>query len=1023
MLDPSGPVRTRIRGAGRATTLAVVTAALVSGAGLPVLATASAESVAPKRIGSAPVAPRDAVKAAAPDADTQLDLGITLEPRDQAALTTFVTGVSTPGSPLYKHYLGTGEFGKRFGADPATVASVRAALTAAGLHPGEVGANGLTIPVKATVAEAEKAFDTDFAGYTLADGTPALANTKAPAIRGDLAGRIASVSGLNTTVKAVSRAVPKEKAKPKSDAASTGTPMSARNIGANRQMCSVWSNKLANDYTYAFLEGRDYYSPASLATAYDMNDMPDGGSGATVAILSLENYDSAAVSRWQGCTGTKANVSNVRAYGTDAAPKLYDAQGYPNEGWETALDIEMVAGMAPGSNILVYQGNTTEAGVLATYQRIVNENRASVVSISWGRCEASTSDSAINLVLQQAAAQGQSVVAASGDSGASGCYNSNGSLATVTDNPASLPYATGVGGTSHTGISQFPYQSVWNRYGGASGGGVSKWWRLDDTVNPAGSLHAPGYNGQVCNAGAGQSCRQVPDVAALADPNTGYFVIGGRDDEDWNIWGGTSAAAPLWAAIVATANVSTQCAANGPVGFLNPALYKLAGNSAVFGDVTAGNNALTGYDNNGNVVGYGSGYNATSGYDLATGLGSPKGRGLIAALCHQLPSQPAGTYTSLQPKRLLDTRTPGIASRTATTLKIAGDGVSGVPANASTVVLNVTAANSNGPGFLTAWPTGTPMPVSSNLNWMQGSVAVPNLVTVPVGTDGKVSLFNGSWTGSIRMVVDVFGYYTPDTAGAKFKPLTPTRVFDTRYAGDANVAQGQIGGKKQIDVKIAGGVSAKGAPLGVPATGVTAVVLNTTVTRGKGNGWMTVFPTGVSPVPTASNLNWTDAQTVPNLVIVPIGADGKVSFYNAMDGTVDVLADVFGYFTADGSGATFHSAGPARLVDTRWGKGVPAAGQINDGTVLRVNLNDDGVLAGATSVVLNVTVTGTHWSGVLNAWADGTARPSSSNLNWTAGSQTIANSVIVPIQNGWVDIESNSPTDVIVDVMGYYSAS
>ncbi|MEV6210355.1 S53 family peptidase [Kitasatospora sp. NPDC051914] len=1010
MLDPSGPTRTRMRAAGRATTLAVATAALVSGAGLPVLATAQAESLAPKRIGSAPVVPKGAVKTAAPADGTELDLSITLQPKDQTALTTFVNAVSTPGSPLYKHYLGTGEFGKRFGADPATVASVRAALTEAGLHPGEIGANGLTIPVKATVAEAKKAFNTDFAGYKLSDGTTAYANTQAPAVRGDLAGKIAGVVGLDTTATYKPRSVVKSKAAIKGPAIDSEK---SRNIGAYPQLCSEWKTILGNA---GLVDGQHYYSSAALAQAYDVYGIADGAAGSTIAILSLENYDTRAAAAWQSCNGTKTSVTNIPMPGfVTKAPDVDHG-----EGGETALDVDTVSSLAPGASILVYQGVNNGQGVIDTYQRIVNDNRAQVVSISWGRCEAerdSGRENTLNLILKQAAAQGQSVVAAAGDAGSTDC-NGSGLNENVlnTDSPASQPYATGVGGTSHSGLGTFPGPiSVWNHDGGSGGGGLSTRWALSDTDFPWNAQHAAQYS-NVCGAAAGSSCRQVPDVSALADPSHGYLIFTDIDAEGtlWaNIYGGTSAAAPLWAALVALANSSTDCAANGPVGYLNPILHKLDG--SVFNDVTIGNNDISGSGK----------YSALAGYDLASGLGSPKGRAVMSALCQQLPSQPAGTYTSVQPKRLLDTGVPGVASRTATTLQVAGSANSGVPAGVTSVVLNVTVANTNGPGYLTAWPTGKTMPLSSNLNWMQGSVAVPNVVTVPVGTDGNVSLFNGSWTGPVRMVVDLMGYYTPDTAGATFKPLAPTRLFDTRYAGDANVAQAPVGGKKKIDVKVAGGVSAKGVSLGVPDTGVTAVVLNTTVTRGQGNGWMAVYPTDPTGtfVPKSSNLNWTNGQTVPNLVVVPVGADGKVTFYNGLDGTVDVLADVFGYFTSDASGSKFHVAGPKRLVDTRTGKGAPYAGKIGDGNVLHVNLNDNGVLSGATSVVLNITVTNTQWGGYLNAWPGGTARPASSNLNWTAGSQTIANSVIVPVNNGTVDIATNSPADVIVDLMGYYSVN
>ena len=255
-------------------------------------------------------------------------------------------------------------------------------------------------------------------------------------------------------------------------------------------------------------------------------------------------------SRWQGCTGTKANVSNVRAYGTDAAPKLYDAQGYPNEGWEDRPRHRDGGRHGPRIEHPGCTQGHAQGGVLATYQRIVNENRASVVSISWGRCEASTSDSAINLVLQQAAAQGQSVVAASGDLGASGCYNSNGSLATVTDNPASLPYATGVGGTSHTGISQFPYESVWTC--GASGGGVSKWWRLDTPSTRPVRCTRPIRRGLQrrsrselpSGAGRGRAGRPEHRVLRHRRPRRRGLEHLGRHQPAAPIWGGTRSPTP-----------------------------------------------------------------------------------------------------------------------------------------------------------------------------------------------------------------------------------------------------------------------------------------------------------------------------------------------------------------------------------------------------------------------------------------------------------------------------------------------
>ncbi|GAA1140417.1 subtilase family serine protease [Kitasatospora gansuensis] len=980
------------RSAGRATALIAATAALVAGAGLPV-ATATAADSATERVGSAPVAPKGAVRTDAPTGGTELDLSITLEPRNAAELAGFVNAVSTPGSPQYGQYLATGEFGRRFGATPAAVESVRKALRAAGLTPGEVGANGLTIPVKATVEQAAKAFDTGFAGYRLADGSTALANTEAPALRGGAAKLVAGVTGLETVGKQKPRNALKQRiAVPRTDA----TGVEPRNIGSTPSLCSSWRNFLAtpNQNSDARYDGVDYYSSGALAEAYDVNGLADGAAGSTVAVISFENYSYEAIQAYQACNGTKAAVSNVRVGGVDAPPDVENG-----EGGETALDVETIASLAPGASILVYQGANTGQGVLDTYRRVVDENRAQVISVSWGRCEArrdSSAENTLNLTLQQAAAQGQSVVVASGDAGSTDCGSENPTLLNV-DSPASQPYATGIGGTSHSGLGKFPGPiSVWNTGGGGGGGGVSTRWALSNTTFPWNSATAPGYS-NLCGAVAGQTCRQVPDVSALADPNVGYLVAdyATASTAYIGIYGGTSGAAPLWAALIAQANASTACAAKGPVGYLNPKLRALTGNSSALNDVTLGNNDIGGVGK----------YAAAAGYDLASGAGSPKGRGLINALCQALPVQPAGTFKPVQPERLLDTRDTGkVAGLGTASVQVTGR--AGVPAGATAAVLNVTVTDVAAGGYLTAYPSGTPKPTSSNLNWA-GGLTVPNLVTVPIGADGKVNLFNGSGSPS-HFIADISGYYVAGTSGSTLTPAGPTRLLDTRENA-STLAAGQ-----SLDLQVSGRA-------GLPASGITAVILNTTVDRAQGGGYLTAWPSG-QPRPVSSNLNWVPGQVVPNLVIVPVGANGKVSLFNGSGGRVDVIADVFGYFSADAAGGKFHNAGPKRLMDTRSGQGAPQPAALTNNQVVHLNLDDNGALKGATSVVLNVTVTETTDGGYLNVWPGNTARPGSSNLNWSKG-KTIANLVTVPIKDGVVDLAASSggTTQVIVDLFGYYS--
>ncbi|MEV4612253.1 S53 family peptidase [Kitasatospora sp. NPDC049258] len=946
------------------------------------------------RVGKAPAAPKDAVPAEAPADSTPLSLSITLDPRDPGALKNFVAAVSNPDSPQYRHYLKTGEFAQLFGADKATLDAVTRTLTEAGLHPGAPDPNGLTIPVSTTVGEARKAFDTDFSGYRLADGSTAYANTEAPKLSGRIAGQVAGVVGLNNLVKPHADHTAAKKPAVHPNGTATGKAAPLHNTG-QPALCPDVRSFLSS---FGAEESRDYFTGTSLANVYQKSFV-NGGAGSTIALYELEDYNDAAIASYQSCFGTSTPVSRVKVNGGPTEqPTASNGVGV-----ETALDIETVIGLVPNAEVLVYQGpdaaRATTEDELAVYRRIVADNRAQVLSISWGRCELRADPAYMqseNLIFQQAAAQGQTVVAASGDSGSTGCnYGGVADNRLAVDDPASQPYVTGVGGTTVT-VNASPQEKVWNSGGGGGGGGVSQRWSLDSATGYQAGLSGQGYS-DACKAAAGQACRQVPDVSALADSTRGYLVANYADGDGtyWNSIGGTSGAAPLWAAVVAHANSDAQCASGGPVGFLNPLLYKLKGGSLT--DVTTGTNNVPGA---GNASGL---YAATAGYDLATGLGTPKVDTLTRELCAALPQSPAGTFQSLTPKRLLDTREGNhpLGAYGEQVLQIAGNG--GIPASGVTsVVLNVTVTAPTTDGHLTVYPSGGARPTTSNLNWTAGRT-VPNLVTVPVGQDGKVRFYNGAW-GGIHLIADVQGYYTSATDGAKYQASGPTRVLDTRTAAPLAAYGEQV---------------LTSAELGAPA-GTKAVVLNVTSTDSKSDGHLTVYPSG-GAAPTTSNLNWTAGQTVPNQVIVPLGADGSVKLYNGSWGSTQVIADVFG-FLGTGDGASFHSATPHRLMDSRLGLGT-FQGSFGGREVRALNLDFGGRLSGAKAVVLNVTVTNPQGDGHLLLYPNGQNAPTTSNLNWTAG-QTVANMVTVPVgQGGVVEILNGSwsNADVIVDVFGYYS--
>ncbi|MFF1414455.1 hypothetical protein ACFVX6_32485 [Streptomyces sp. NPDC058289] len=368
-------------------------------------------------------------------------------------------------------------------------------------------------------------------------------------------------------------------------------------------------------------------------------------------------------------------------------------------------------------------------------------------------------------------------------------------------------------------------------------------------------------------------------------------------------------------------------------------------------------------------------------------------------------------YVPLTPSRFLDTRDGTGAKKQrvgaggVVTLQVAG--VKGVPATGVTaVVMNVTAVQPTQPGHVTVYPNSRPLPGVSNINYAAGQI-VPNLVTVPV-VNGKVDLRNSA--GTVDLIADVTGYYTDKAGtGSSFTPITPSRFLDTRDGTGAKKQRVGTGGVVALQVA---GVK------GVPATGVTAVVMNVTAVQPTEAGHVTVYPNG-QPVPGVSNLNFTPGQIVPNLVVVPV-VNGKVDLRNN-SGSVDLIADVTGYYSATGS--TFSSGTPVRLLDTRDGTGARPGAVGSGGLVSLQVAGVEGVPAqGVTAVVLNVTVTNPTSDSHLIVHPHGAARPNVSNLNFTAG-KTVSNLVVVPVVDGRVTFFNNSGSvDVIADLNGYFTS-
>jgi len=506
-------------------------------------------------------------------------LALALPLRDEADLDRLLTRLRTPGDPEFGHFLTPAQFAARFGPTPADYAAVAEfahaqGLTVTGTHP-----NRLLLDVAGPASRVEAAFGVHLLGYRAPSGRLFRAPDADPTVPGGLAGKLAGVMGLDTA--AVRRPHLRRKA------------LRSAGIGSGPG---------------------GGLSPADIAAAYGLGAGATGA-GQSIALFELDGYTPGDVSAYESYFGLpQVSIQNVLLDG---------AAGTAGGGAdEVTLDIEMALALAPGiSRVLVYETSNTDASVLDCYNRIATDDAAQQVSTSWGAPENGTAAATLNSenrIFKQMAAQGQSIVSASGDNGA---YDDASTVSV--DDPASQPYVTGIGGTTlTTRYAGGPYsaESAWadptdtsaSPYGSGGGGGVSAYWGVPDGTGVA------GYPSYQKNLRPAQSGRAVPDVSLDADPQrSGYAIYFGGG---WVVYGGTSCAAPVWAGITALVNAQRAAQGVGPIGFLNPPIYQLAQGAragADFHDTTTGDNLY---------------YSAAAGFDDATGWGTPILSGLIPDL-------------------------------------------------------------------------------------------------------------------------------------------------------------------------------------------------------------------------------------------------------------------------------------------------------------------------------------------------------------------------------------------------------
>jgi kumamolisin len=348
------------------------------------------------------------------------------------------------------------------------------------------------------------------------------------------------------------------------------------------------------------------YTPPQVAALYDFPTGVDG-SGECIALIELGGGFNPAdlINYWNQLKLTKTpNVSAV-SVGNGGNNPTGDSNGPDGE---VMLDIEVSGSIAPGSKIVAYFAENTDAGFLNAITTAVHDstNNPSVVSISWGGPESSWTAQAMTSMdsaFQAAAAMGVTVCVAAGDDGSTDGVTDG---LNHVDFPASSPNVLACGGTDLVASgSKITSETVWNELAnneGATGGGISDVFPLPSYQSAAGVPPSANPGGHVG--------RGVPDVAGNADPSTGYVTL---VDGQSGVIGGTSAVAPIWAALIALINQS----AGKPAGFINPTLYQNSGSAQDFKDITSGNNGA---------------YSAAAGWDACTGLGSPIGNQIAAVL-------------------------------------------------------------------------------------------------------------------------------------------------------------------------------------------------------------------------------------------------------------------------------------------------------------------------------------------------------------------------------------------------------